>query len=71
MSEVEIRQTAALEGQRGSRRGQEGQPAPPYRASWSTVTDLNSSCTSLFNRSQCNLCERYQFLIYNSTVYVG
>ena len=27
----------ALEGQRGGRRGQEGWPTPPYRASWSTV----------------------------------
>ena len=43
MSGVEIRQKAALEGQRGGRRGQrggrrgqEGQPAPLYRASWST-----------------------------------
>ena len=36
MSEDEIRQRAALEGQRGGRRGQEGWPIPPYRASWST-----------------------------------
>ena len=31
-----MRQRAASERQRGSRRGQEGCPAPPYRASWST-----------------------------------
>ena len=37
MSGVEIRQSAASEGQRGSRRGQEGWPAPLYMASWSTV----------------------------------
>ena len=37
MSGVEIRQRAASEGQRGGRRGQEGQLAPLYRASWSTV----------------------------------
>ena len=37
MFEIEIRQKAALEGQRGSRKGQEGQPAPPYRASCSTA----------------------------------
>ena len=37
MSGVEIRQRAAEEGQRGGKRGQEGQPAPLYRASWSTV----------------------------------
>ena len=36
MSGVGIRQRAAKEGQMGSRRGQEGWPAPPYRASWST-----------------------------------
>ena len=36
MSGVEIRQRAASEGQRGGRRGQEGWPAPLYRASWST-----------------------------------
>ena len=40
MSEVEIRQRVASEGQRGGRRGQEGRPAPPYRASWSTETVL-------------------------------
>ena len=34
MTEVEIRQRAALKGQRGGRRGQEGWPAPPYRANW-------------------------------------
>ena len=32
MSGFEIRQRAASEGQRGGRRGQEGQPAPLYRA---------------------------------------
>ena len=37
MSEIEIRQRAASEGQRGGRRGQEGWPSPLYRASWSTV----------------------------------
>ena len=37
MSGVEIRQGAASEGQRGGRRGQEGQPVPLYRAGWSTV----------------------------------
>ena len=37
MSEVEIRQTTAQKGQRGSRRGQERRPTPPHRASWSTV----------------------------------
>ena len=37
MSGVEIRQRAASEGQRGGRRGQEGQPTHLYRASWSTV----------------------------------
>ena len=37
MSGVEIRQRTASEGQRGGRRGQEGQTAPLYRASWSTV----------------------------------
>ena len=37
MSGVEIRQRAASEGQRGGRRGQEGQPAPLLRASWSTA----------------------------------
>ena len=36
MSGIEIRQRTASEGQRGSRRGQEGQPTPLYRASWST-----------------------------------
>ena len=36
MSGVEIRQRAAQEGQRGGRRGKEGQPVPPYRTSWST-----------------------------------
>ena len=41
MSEFEIRQRVALEGQRGDRRGQEGQPAPPYRASWSTENVLH------------------------------
>ena len=40
MSGVEIRQMAASEGQRGGRRGQEGQPAPLYRASWSTDVSL-------------------------------
>ena len=40
MSGVEIRQRAASEGQRGGRRGQEGRPAPLYRASWSTVLKL-------------------------------
>ena len=33
MSRVEIRQRAASEGQRGSRRGQDGWPAPLHRAS--------------------------------------
>ena len=33
MSGVEIRQLAALKGQRGSRRGQEGWPTPLSRAS--------------------------------------
>ena len=37
MSGVEIRQRAASEGQMGGRRGQEGRPAPLYRASWSTA----------------------------------
>ena len=37
MSRVEMRQRTAEEGQRGSRGGQEGQPAPLYRASCSTV----------------------------------
>ena len=37
MCGVEIRQGAALEEQRGGRRGKEGWPAPLYRASWSTV----------------------------------
>ena len=37
MSEVEIRQRAASEGQRGGSRGQEGLPTPLHRASWSTV----------------------------------
>ena len=36
MSGVEIRQRAGSEGQRGSRRGQEGWPTPLHRASWST-----------------------------------
>ena len=36
MSEIETRQNAAYEGQSGGRKGQEGQPTPPYRASWST-----------------------------------
>ena len=36
MSGFEIRQRAASEGQRGSRRGQEGQSTPLYRAGWST-----------------------------------
>ena len=36
MSGVEVRQRAASEGHRGGRRGQEGRPAPLYRASWST-----------------------------------
>ena len=36
MSAVEIRQRTASEGQRGGRRGQEGQPAPIHRAGWST-----------------------------------
>ena len=42
MSGVEIRQRAASKGQRGGRRGQEGQPIPlhVYRASWSTVQTL-------------------------------
>ena len=34
---VEIRQRAVSEGQRDGRRGQEGWPTPPHRASWSTV----------------------------------
>ena len=42
MSGVQIRQRAASEWLRGGRRGQEGQPAPLYRASWSTVVDTNS-----------------------------
>ena len=37
MSGFEIRQRAASEGQRGDWRGQEGWPAPLYRASWSTA----------------------------------
>ena len=37
MSAFEIRQKVALEGQRGGRRGQEGLPTLPNRASWSTV----------------------------------
>ena len=36
MSGIEIRQTAASEEQRCSRRGQEGQPTPLHRASLST-----------------------------------
>ena len=36
MAGVEIKQRAASEGQRGGRRGQERQPAPLYKASWST-----------------------------------
>ena len=39
MSGFEIRQMAPSEGQRGGRRGQEGRPAPLYRASWSTATE--------------------------------
>ena len=49
MSEVEIRQRAALEGRRGGRRGQEGQPAPPYRTSWSTVYCLLKQGLSRFS----------------------
>ena len=37
MSGVDIRQRAASEDQMGSRRGQEGRPAPLHRARWSTV----------------------------------
>ena len=39
MSGVKIRQRAASDGQRGSRKGQEVWPAPLHRAtcSWSTV----------------------------------
>ena len=37
MSGVEIRKRAASEGQSSGRRGQEGRPAPLYRASWTTV----------------------------------
>ena len=37
MSGVEIRQRVALKGQRGGRKRQEGQPAPLYKASWSTT----------------------------------
>ena len=40
MCRVEIRQRAASEGQRSTRRGQEGQPTPLFRASWSTVSYL-------------------------------
>ena len=36
MSRVQIRQNAALQGQRGGRRGQAGWPAPLYGAGWST-----------------------------------
>ena len=36
MSGVEISQKSALKGQRGGRNGQEGQPTPLYKASWST-----------------------------------
>ena len=42
MSGVEIRQRAASKWQRGSRRWQEGWPAPLYRASGST-DDANDS----------------------------
>ena len=45
MSGVEIRQRAASERQRGGRRGQEGRPAPLYRASWSTA--LTPFCSFL------------------------
>ena len=38
MSGVEISQWAALKRQRGGRNGQEGQPAPLYRASWSKMS---------------------------------
>ena len=48
MSGVEIRQRAASEGQRGGSRGQEGQPAPLYRASWSTVRFV-----VIFNNHTC------------------
>ena len=41
MSGVEIRQRAASEGQRVGRRGQEGWPAPLFRASWSTVSYMS------------------------------
>ena len=37
MSGVEKRQKAALKGNWGGRKGQEGRPAPLYRASWSTA----------------------------------
>ena len=37
MSGVEKSQRIALKRQRGGRNGQEGQPAPLYRTSWSTV----------------------------------
>ena len=43
MSGVEKWQRAASEGQRGSRRGQEGQPTPLYRASWSSVAGIVST----------------------------
>ena len=40
MSGVEIRQRAALKGQRGGKNGQEEQPTPQYRASWSIDTAI-------------------------------
>ena len=36
---VEISQWTAFKRQRGSRNGQEGQPAPLSRASWSSMFD--------------------------------
>ena len=47
MSGVEIRQRAASEGQRGGRRGQEGRPAPLYRASWSTEYTIQDCSNKL------------------------
>ena len=40
MSGIEIREGSLKKGQRGGRKGQEGQPAPPYRASWSTANSV-------------------------------
>ena len=52
MSGVEIRHMAALKGQRGSKNGKDWQPAPLYRASWST--DLQSALTLLNAKHRSN-----------------